>query len=80
MSKMIEYGVKPEIECFDLSHIYGGINLWKRGLILDPPWFDMVMNVTGSSPEFGWFPNADSPDAKLCVGDDRSSQTSATIP
>ncbi len=48
--KMLDYGVKPEIECFDLSHIYAGINLMKKGLILDPPWFDMVMNVKNALP------------------------------
>lgn len=49
-AKMIEYGVKPEIECFDLSHIYAGIDLWKRGLIKDPPYFDMVMNIKTALP------------------------------
>lgn len=48
--KMIEYGVKPEIECFDLSHIHAGIALWKKGLIKDPPWFDMVLNVKNALP------------------------------
>jgi 3-keto-5-aminohexanoate cleavage enzyme len=48
--KMIEYGVKPEIECFDLSHIHAGINLWKKGLIKGPPWFDMVMNIKNALP------------------------------
>ena len=49
-AKMIEYGVKPEIECFDLSHIHAGITLWKRGLIKDPPFFDMVLNVKNALP------------------------------
>jgi 3-keto-5-aminohexanoate cleavage enzyme len=48
--KMLEYGVKAEIECFDLSHIHAGIALWKKGLLKDPPWFDMVLNVKNALP------------------------------
>ncbi len=51
--KMLEYGVKPEIECFDVSHIHAGIDLWKRGLIKDPPYFDFVMGVKNAIP---WSP------------------------
>jgi len=43
--KMQEFGVKPEIECFDSSHIETGIRLWRMGLIDDPPLFDMVLGV-----------------------------------
>ncbi|MEO8450902.1 MAG: 3-keto-5-aminohexanoate cleavage protein [Gemmatimonadota bacterium] len=48
--KMIEYGVKPEIECFDVSHIHAGIDLAKRGLIKDPPYFDFVLGVKNALP------------------------------
>ena len=48
--KMIEYGVKPEIECFDVSHIHAGITLMKKGLIQDPPYFDFVMGVQNALP------------------------------
>lgn len=44
-AKMQEYGVKPEIECFDASHVEAGVRLWKKGLIDDPPFFDVVLNV-----------------------------------
>ncbi len=43
--KMQEYGVKPEIECFDASHIEAGVRLWRKGLIDDPPFFDFVLGV-----------------------------------
>ena len=48
--KMIEYGVKPEIECFDVSHIHAGIALMKKGLIKDPPYFDFVLGVQNALP------------------------------
>ncbi len=44
-ANMLEYGVRPEIECFDASHVEAGIRLWKMGLIEDPPFFDFVMGV-----------------------------------
>ncbi|MBK8647457.1 MAG: 3-keto-5-aminohexanoate cleavage protein [Gemmatimonadetes bacterium] len=44
-AKMQEYGVRPEIECFDASHIEAGTRLWKMGLIDDPPFFDFVLGV-----------------------------------
>lgn len=46
--KMLEYGVRPEIECFDASHIEAGIKLWKMGLIEDPPFFDFVLGVANA--------------------------------
>lgn len=52
--RMQEYSVKPEIECFDLSHIETGIRLWRSGLVGDPPLFQVVMGVQNAlsySPE-----------------------------
>jgi 3-keto-5-aminohexanoate cleavage enzyme len=43
--KMQEYGVKPEIECFDLSHVEAGARLHRMGLVDDPPFFDFVLGV-----------------------------------
>ncbi len=42
---MQENGVKPEIEAFDVGHIYQAIDLIKRGLINDPPYFQLCMGV-----------------------------------
>ena len=43
--RMQERGVKPEIECFDMSHVEFGVRLWQRGLIDDPPFFNFVLGI-----------------------------------
>lgn len=45
--RTIEYGVKPEIECFDVSHIETAIRLVKKGLIKERPHFQLVLGVVG---------------------------------
>jgi len=45
--KMKEYGVKPEIEVFDTGMINTAIRLVKKGLLVSPLHFDMVMGVPG---------------------------------
>ncbi len=42
---MKENKVKPEIEVFDVGHIYQAIDLIQRGLIVDPPYFQLCMGV-----------------------------------
>jgi 3-keto-5-aminohexanoate cleavage enzyme len=42
---MQRQGVKPEIEVFDVGHIYQAIDLVNRGLINDPPYFQICMGV-----------------------------------
>lgn len=42
---MKEKGVKPEIEVFDVGHIYQAIDLIEKGLIDDPPYFQLCMGV-----------------------------------
>ena len=42
---MRENGVKPEIEVFDVGHIYQALDLIKRGLINPPPYFQLCMGV-----------------------------------
>jgi len=37
--------VKPEIEVFDVGHIYQAIELIDKGLINDPPYFQLCMGV-----------------------------------
>ncbi|PKK88989.1 MAG: 3-keto-5-aminohexanoate cleavage protein [Candidatus Wallbacteria bacterium HGW-Wallbacteria-1] len=45
--KMKEHGVRPTLECFDLSHVYAANILIDKGLV-DPPYhFGFVMNVPG---------------------------------
>lgn len=45
--KMIELGVKPEVEVFDKGMIDTAIRLQKKGLIKDPMHFNFVLGVTG---------------------------------
>jgi len=45
--KMIEKGVKPELECFDKSMIEMAIRLNKKGFIKSPMHFSFVMGVNG---------------------------------
>jgi 3-keto-5-aminohexanoate cleavage enzyme len=42
---MRENGVKPEIEVFDVGHIYQALDLIRRGLIDPPPYFQLCMGV-----------------------------------
>lgn len=42
---MQERGVKPEIEVFDVGHIYQAMDLIQKGLIDDPPYFQLCMGV-----------------------------------
>lgn len=45
--RMIELGIKPELECFDKSMIEMALRIYKKGLILAPMHFDFVMGVNG---------------------------------
>jgi 3-keto-5-aminohexanoate cleavage enzyme len=42
---MQENDVKPEIEVFEVGHIYQALDLIKRGLIEPPPYFQLCMGV-----------------------------------
>lgn len=42
---MMENDVKPEIEVFDVGHIYQAIDLIQKGLIRPPPYFQLCMGV-----------------------------------
>jgi 3-keto-5-aminohexanoate cleavage enzyme len=51
---MKDNGVKPEIEVFDVGHIYQAIDLIQRGFINDPPYFQLCMGLKwgiAASPE-----------------------------
>ena len=45
--RMIERGIKPELEVFDKSMIEMALRLHKKGFILSPMHFDFVMGVNG---------------------------------
>ena len=45
--RMMEWGIKPELECFDKSMIDMALRLHKKGFIEKPMHFDLVMGVNG---------------------------------
>lgn len=49
-SEMVKYGVKPEIEAFDLSHILKARDMWDKGQIKDRPYVQFVMGVKNAMP------------------------------
>lgn len=48
--RMQAAGVKPEIEVFDTGHIAQTLDLIEKGLIDDPPWFQLCMGVKWGIP------------------------------
>jgi 3-keto-5-aminohexanoate cleavage enzyme len=48
--KMKEYGVRPEIEIFDLSHLHGARRLADQGLMDETPHVQFVMGVQNAMP------------------------------
>ena len=49
-SEMIAHDVKPEIEAFDLSHIFQAAAMHKDGRIKDRPYVQFVMGVKNAMP------------------------------
>jgi 3-keto-5-aminohexanoate cleavage enzyme len=48
--KMKEFGVRPEIEIFDLSHLHGAHRLADKGLLDERPHIQFVMGVQNAMP------------------------------
>ena len=49
-SEMVKYDVKPEIEAFDLSHIFQAASMVKDGRLKVPPHVQFVMGVKNAMP------------------------------
>jgi uncharacterized protein (DUF849 family) len=49
-TKMREFGIRPEIEIFDLSHLHGAKRLVTTGLINERPHVQFVMGVQNALP------------------------------
>lgn len=49
-SEMASYGVMPEIEAFDLSHILHAHAMWKDGRLKTRPYVQFVMGVKNAMP------------------------------
>ena len=48
--EMVTYGVKPEIEAFDLSHVLKAAEMYKKGQIKGVPYVQFVMGVKNAMP------------------------------
>jgi len=49
-SEMIEYNIKPEIEAFDLSHIFQAVKMQQDGRLKGPLHIQFVMGVKNAMP------------------------------
>ena len=49
-AEMLTYGVKPEIECFDLSHIHQAAAMQADGRLKAPAYVQFVMGVKNAMP------------------------------
>jgi 3-keto-5-aminohexanoate cleavage enzyme len=49
-ARMIELGVKPEVEIYDIGHLGVTLDLLKKGLLLEPLQVSFVMGVKGGMP------------------------------
>ena len=49
-AEMVTYGVKPEIEAFDLSHIFKAADMAAKGQIVGTPYVQFVMGVKNAMP------------------------------
>jgi uncharacterized protein (DUF849 family) len=47
---MLDHGIKPEIEVFDLAMLYNAANLVRKGLVKDKPHVQFVMGVPNAMP------------------------------
>lgn len=48
--EMLTYGIKPEIEAFDLSHIWQAVKMSQDGRLKDPLYIQFVMGVKNAMP------------------------------
>lgn len=49
-AEMIRHGVTPEIEAFDLSHIFKAHQMWQEGRLVKRPYVQFVMGVKNAMP------------------------------
>ena len=73
-SEMIVHGVKPEIEAFDLSHIFQAVKMSKDGRLKPPLYVQFVMGIKNAmpvdKPSFDFFVETLgrlAPDAEWCA-------------
>ena len=49
-AEMLKYGVKPEIEAFDLSHVFQAVKMTEDGRLKGPLYVQFVMGVKNAMP------------------------------
>jgi uncharacterized protein (DUF849 family) len=47
---MLEYGIKPEVEVFDLAMLYNAASLVKKGLLKEKPHVQFVLGIPNAMP------------------------------
>ena len=47
---MQELGVKPEMEAFEMGHLWFANQLVKEGLVDDPPWYQICLGIPWGAP------------------------------
>ena len=50
--KLKEIGVKPEIEAFDTGNMWFGSQLYKEGLLSNPPMFQLCLGIPWGAPAY----------------------------
>ena len=48
--KMNELGIKPEMEAFEMGHLWFANQLYIEGLIEDPPWYQICLGIPWGAP------------------------------
>ncbi|PPR46999.1 MAG: 3-keto-5-aminohexanoate cleavage enzyme [Alphaproteobacteria bacterium MarineAlpha5_Bin9] len=48
--KMQELDVKPEMEAFEMGHLWFANQLYNEGLINDPPWYQICLGIPWGAP------------------------------
>ncbi|MFH1059622.1 MAG: 3-keto-5-aminohexanoate cleavage protein [Pseudomonadota bacterium] len=48
--RMLELGVKPELEVFEVGQVLQANDLAKRGLLADPPYFQLCLGIPWGAP------------------------------
>lgn len=49
-AEMVKHEVTPEIECFDLSHIFKAHEMWQKGQLKTRPYVQFVLGVKNAMP------------------------------
>ncbi|MBP1804198.1 3-keto-5-aminohexanoate cleavage protein [Rubellimicrobium aerolatum] len=49
-AEMLAHGVKPEVECFDLSHVFKAKEMADKGQLAGTPYLQIVMGVRNAMP------------------------------